>query len=213
LLVLAAGQVVAQVRTQAKAAPLHDRECVGECREVLGGCLDAAADDLHTCVEPCADERAAAREACAADPDSTACAEARAALRACVGPCLKVYDPAVDECFGDARACVADCPPVDDLPCVRACLRQRASCLTDLRMEVNACRDRCRAEVAAARRICAADPDSEECRAAAIAARACLAPCNALIRKGLHECRRETRACLAACSDEVPVVDAPNAAR
>jgi hypothetical protein len=108
--------------------------------------------------------------------------------------------------------CVADCPPADDLPCVRACLRERASCLSDLRAEVKACRDRCGAEVAAARRICAADPESEECRAASAAARTCLAPCNGLIRKGLYECRRETRACLAACDDEDPVVDGPDAA-
>lgn len=203
----------AQARMGVKALALHDRECVKECRGDLDECLNGAADDLYECVEPCADERAVAREACADDPSSTACAEARAALRACVGPCLQVYDPAVTACFGDARACVADCPPVDDAPCVRACFEQHASCLSDLRAEVKVCRDRCRAEVVAARRICMDDPESEACRAASAAAKACLAPCGELLRKGLHECRRETRACLATCDDEEdPVVDGSNAA-
>lgn len=205
----------AQPRLRAQALALHDRECVRECRGDLGECLSAAADDLHECAEPCADERAAVGAACADDTSSTACAEARAALRACIGPCLQVYDPAVTDCFKDGRACVADCPPVDDVPCIRACFTQRAECLADLRMEVKACRDRCREEVAAARRLCGDDPDSEECRAATAAARVCLAPCAELIRKGLHECRRETRACLAACNDEdeeSPGVDGPAAA-
>lgn len=214
VLAFSVGAANAQARARVRAAALHDRECVKECRGDLGECLEGAADDLYECTEPCADERAAVREACADDPSSTACAEARAALRACVGPCLQVYDPAVTECFGDARACVADCPPAGDVPCVRACFEERASCLADLRVEVNTCRDRCRAEVAAARRLCADDPESEECRAAAIAARVCLAPCGTLLRKGLQECRRETRACLATCDDaEDPVVDGPNAAR
>lgn len=211
VVVLTAIAANAQVRTRPSTAVLHERECVKECRGTLGECLKSAADDLYVCVEPCADERAAAREACATDPESEACAQARAALRACVGPCLAVYDPAVTECFGDARQCVADCPPVDDVPCVRACFEQRATCLVDLRAEVKSCYDRCRAEVAAARRLCADDPESEECRAAAAAARACLAPCGPLLRKGLYECRRETRACLAACDDD-PVVDGSSAA-
>jgi hypothetical protein len=192
----------AQLRRPIKAVALHDRECVKECRGDLDECLEAAADDLSECVEPCADERAAARAACADDPSRTACAEARAALRACVAPCLEVYDPAITACFGEARECVGECPPVDDPPCVRACFAERAECFADLRAEVKACRDRCRAEVAAARRICSDDPDSEECRAATAAARLCLAPCGELLRKGVRECRRETRACLALCDDE-----------
>lgn len=214
VIALGVGAANAQARARVEVAPLHDRECVKECRGDLNECLEGAADDLYECVEPCADERAAAREACADDPSSTACAAARAALRACVGPCLQVYDPAITECFGDARACVIDCPPGDDAPCVRACFAERASCLADLRAEVKTCRDRCRAEVAAARRICADDPESEACRAATAAAKRCLAPCGELLRKGLHECRRETRVCLATCDDEAdPVVDGSSAAQ
>lgn len=199
---MCAGAASAQGRVRVGERVLHERACVKECRGDLNDCLRLAADDLSECTEPCADERAAARAACADDPTTDACKEARAALRGCVGPCLQVYDPAVEGCFGDARMCVADCPPVDDPPCVRACLEQRSSCLADLRAEAKTCRDRCRAETAAARRLCAGDPGSEECRAAAMAARVCLAPCGELVRKGLRECRQETRACLAECDDD-----------
>jgi hypothetical protein len=213
ILVLAVTAANAQVRVRPGPEALHDRECVKECRDDLDACLEDAADDLYECAEPCADERAAVREACGEDPTSQACADARAALRECIAPCLGVYHPAVAECFGDARECGAECPPVTDIPCVRACFEQRAECLADLRAEVKACRDRCRAEVMAARRLCADDSESEECRAATAAAKVCLAPCGKLIRTGLHECRRETRACLAECDEEDPVTDGSSAAQ
>lgn len=210
VLTLSAVATSAQVRGRIKPIVLHERECVKECRGDLDECLNAAADDLSECVEPCVDERKAAREACADDPASTACAEARAALRACTGPCLQEYDTAITGCFGTARECIGACPPVDDPSCVRACFEKRAECLADLRAEVKSCRERCREEVRAARRICSDDPDSEECRVATAAAQRCLAPCGKILREGVRECRRETRACLAQCGDdeETPAVDA-----
>src|SRR5262249_9134233 len=139
---------------------LHDRQCVLSCTDDLYTCLDQAQQNLPSCVGPCADERAAAREACTSDPSSEACKQARGALRQCVGPCEEQYQSVVADCFTAGRGCVGDCPPAADIDCVRTCLAQRSDCYARVRDHARFCRGACTDELATAREQCGNDPAS-----------------------------------------------------
>ena len=82
------------------------RDCFGEAR----ACLAPAHEALKECRSGCAELKQAAREACAADPDSEACTSARAALEACAGECKAPFEDAAAACFDAAQSCVEACP-------------------------------------------------------------------------------------------------------
>jgi hypothetical protein len=92
--------------------------------------------------------------------------------------------------------------------CAEECRADYAECRQDareaLKLAVKECLDlNCRTAIGQARRICAAQPDSQECADARAHAETCIQRCRAVGQQHAEEhiakCREEARACLAEC--------------
>jgi hypothetical protein len=89
--------------------------------------------------------------------------------------------------------------PASDRDCLAACRERMQKCLEEARPKVDECLAGCQDLMARARRICAANPSSDECRRARFAANACLQGC----REPINECIRAGRLCAQSCTEPV----------
>ena len=89
--------------------------------------------------------------------------------------------------------------PFKDRQCVAGCRQDELACLKDARESAAPCFEGCKALVDAAHTACDADPNSDACKTAAAAARACVEPCYAELRPAVYECKEEGRLCVRAC--------------
>lgn len=89
--------------------------------------------------------------------------------------------------------------PLKNRQCVAECRRDELACLKDARAAAAPCFEGCKALVDAAHTACAADPQSDACKSAAAAARACLKPCYETFQPAANECKGDGRECVRAC--------------
>ena len=190
--------------------PVKDRLCVHLCKDDARACVAAAHADARACrADTCGEAIQEARDACAADPASTACADARAAVRECLHPCNEAFRAAMAECGGDLRECIGLCPdagstPPKDPACIATCREELHGCLDTVRADAQACREGCSGLVEAAKAACATDTGSTACKDARAAASACLEPCFDTQRTDHAACDRAAGGCAQACPDAPP---------
>jgi len=205
---------IAATPSNAQEGPVpKDRTCVRDCREVYGRCSDAAYSDARMCVQGCAELMATAREICAAAPESDDCHAARRRAAACVRECRQTLSGDLRVCLADAKQCVALCPDAEpmvpaDPVCLHECRRQVRACLDRANAAARECAEPCADLVAAAVRLCAAAPRSEDCAAARREASACLQPCRERLASQTRQCVATGQQCAASCPPAVTSDDA-----
>lgn len=100
---------------------------------------------------------------------------------------------------GGAEAKEPAVRPVIDPDCLAACREDLQLCLREARPAVEACLQGCEELTARARRICAAEPNSDRCKLARREAEACAQKC----REPINECNRAARRCVQGCQTEI----------
>lgn len=185
----------------------RDPVCILDCRQELRECLVSVSEKARACREECAPLMEEARAACEADPESDACAEARAAARDCARGCREDVRGARRECLQSARECMGNCDVIVlDRECVRSCRGELAECLSAAHDQYRVCRKDCGDLVRALHEACADRWGSDDCRDAREATRLCLAPCRWAFSGDWRACLAELRDCLATCqlTDTLP---------
>jgi len=173
--------------------------CVAGCVVEAGRCLRDARTTSAPCYQGCESLVAAARAACAPDPQSEACSTARAAAHDCLEPCNAVFRPAARTCLGEGRECVRACPFKGEPPCLAGCRADNVDCIAAARDAFQTCRSGCDDEFQAARTACATDPESDACTAARDALRTCLQPCLQGVTGALAQCANAWAGCIEGC--------------
>jgi len=99
-----------------KPPPPKDPACLKDCRLGLGSCLEKARETARECAAACRPRVVAAREACAAAPQSEECKAARQEAALCLRPCAEQLNTDTRKCNADAQNCVHACPDATPLP-------------------------------------------------------------------------------------------------
>ncbi len=181
-----------------------DPTCVRACRQESKACVKDAKEQQRICRrERCGDLAAAAREAFAADPSTSACAEARAALRECYAACAAETAEDLAACRAENQECVEACPDSSgkERKCVLGCRRELRACLQPATELARGFRVSCCELAEAAKAICEADPRAQECAAARREAKHCVDRCREALQDAVQPCIEALRTCVEACPD------------
>jgi hypothetical protein len=181
-----------------------DPQCLKGCRDGFKGCVGDARDTAAPCFEECEPLVATARTACAEDPTSAECQEARDAVHDCVRPCRDALQPALRGCAEAGVGCVEGCPVINDLQCLENCAGAQRGCLGDAGEQSRVCFEECGPAFDAVREACKHDHQSEVCAAAREVLHSCMELCKETVRQSIGGCRDAFRACSTACVSQTP---------
>ena len=159
----------------------------------------------------CAQEIAAADDACEADPKADACKTALRTLSQCLQPCRQTHRTALAECASGTRQCITACPDRQPLPisskdptCVAACKTTANECRQMARSDGKTCYEQCAPLAQTARAECTTRPPLTDCLEALQQLRECTAPCQEALIDAKDTCRESNQACVLACPDLNP---------
>ena len=107
-----------------------------------------------------------------------------------------------------AAAAQDDHQPVKDRACVLDCREVYVRCTHAAYSQARMCVDECSDLIAKAREICTTAPDSEDCDNARRRAAACVRQCRATLGTDIRECLADAKGCVALCPDAEPMVPA-----